>query len=104
MSRRPTPLPEPWAGRPFRIKDAMAKGVGERRLRGTDGSAPFSGVRVLVAADESVGGRCRSYAAVMAPGQFFSHRTAARLHGIPLPWPEGNEPLHCDGVPARSGP
>jgi hypothetical protein len=30
----------------------------------------------------------------MAPGQFFSHRTAARIHGLPLPGFEESEPLH----------
>ncbi|WP_210506389.1 endonuclease domain-containing protein [Naasia sp. SYSU D00057] len=30
----------------------------------------------------------------MAPGQFFSHRTAARIHGMPVPGAEKDEPLH----------
>lgn len=104
MPRSSSPLPD-WLGPgPFRVKDAQAKGVGEERMRSPDLSAPFRGLRVVGPADESVLGRCAVYAEGMPPGQFFSHRTAARILGLPLPWPETkNEPLHvCVYRPDRA--
>jgi very-short-patch-repair endonuclease len=95
MSRPSTPLPE-WSAEPFRAKDARARGIGEKRLRGGDLLAPFSGVRVPATEQDPdpVLARCAAYAATMAPGQFFSHSTAARIHGLPVPGREEGEPLH----------
>src|SRR4051812_5976734 len=93
MPRRPTHLPDRFQGT-FRVKDAQARGVGQKRLRGADLSVPFSGVRVAGGVGTSVLDRCRAYAEIMAPGVFFSHRTAARIHGIPLRGNEADEPLH----------
>lgn len=93
MSRPPSPLPE-WSSQPFRVKDAQARGVGAGRLRGPDLAAPYRGVRVLGRVDRSVLARCVAYEVTMGPGQIFSHRTAARLHGLPLPGSGHGEPLH----------
>ncbi|MGD8167355.1 hypothetical protein ACEXOS_009050 [Herbiconiux sp. P16] len=38
--------------------------------------------------------RCKAYSTIQRPGQFFSHVTAARLWGIPLPEWTPDEPLH----------
>jgi very-short-patch-repair endonuclease len=102
MSRPSTPLPE-WAEDPFRAKDAAARGVRKGRLRGHDLSVPYRGVRVRGVVAHTVLERCRAYSAIMAPGQFFSHQTAARIHGIPVPGREDDEPLHvCVYRPDRA--
>jgi len=104
MPRTPSPLPE-WAdGRPFRVKDANAKGVGLERMRSRDLWVPYRGLRFRGPADASVLGRCAAYSEAMAPGQFFSHRTAARILGLPLPWHETpDESLHvCVYRPDRA--
>ncbi|WP_210480730.1 endonuclease domain-containing protein [Naasia sp. SYSU D00948] len=102
MSRPSTPLPR-WAEEPFRTRDAAARGVTKGRLRGPDLDAPFRGVRTTGAVGGSVLDRCAAYAAVMAPGQFFSHRTAARIHGLPVPGADEDEPLHvCVYRPDRA--
>ncbi|HEY8590548.1 MAG TPA: DUF559 domain-containing protein [Naasia sp.] len=94
MPRRPGELPE-WAREaPFRVKDAQANGVGSERLRSPDLTAPFRGMRVIGPSGNGVLERCRAYSAIAAPGQFFSHTTAVRLHGLPLPGDERREPLH----------
>lgn len=109
MSRSSYPLPEWAAEKPFRVRDARAKGVGEERMRSRDLTRPFRGLRVAGELDGSVLARCAAYAEVMAPGQFFSHRTAARILGLPVPWREAaGEPLHVcvyrpDRAPRMSG-
>ncbi|HEU5223835.1 MAG TPA: hypothetical protein VFU07_09180 [Candidatus Lumbricidophila sp.] len=55
-----------------------------RRLRRSDLHAPFRGIRTLEL-PESLAARCRALAPVMSASQHFSHVTAARLWGIPLP-------------------
>jgi len=102
MTKR-KPLPRPLALDPFTVGDAIAAGVGAGRLRGSDLERPFHGVRVdpasvdevarfgsfpnVRAAEEfaSLMARCRAYAPLLRPGQFFSHDTAARLLKCPLP-------------------
>jgi len=46
----------------------------------------------------SVIGLCRAYEPLLRSGQYFSHSTAAALHGIPLPRPLGLLPLHLSAV------
>ena len=41
---------------------------------------------------------CRAYAALMRPSEYFSQATAARAHGIPLPWRLEAESLHVTAV------
>lgn len=53
--------------------------------------------------DDSFDVRCRAYLAVDRPGQFFSHLTAARVWGIPLPRWHPGELLHVAVMaPARA--
>jgi hypothetical protein len=56
---------------------------------------------------EDLVARCRALEAVMAPGQYFSHTTAARLWGLPLPrCARGDLRLHVSTSgrePARRG-
>lgn len=105
MSRDSHPLPEPFDTDAFRVADARAAGVGEGRLRGSDLAKPYRGVRALQQhAQDPVVARCLMYTPLLRPGQFFSHLTAARLWGCPLPHPfSETEPLHVSTIaPARA--
>src|SRR5476651_1103513 len=83
MSRR-AELPESLLSGPFSVEDALDLGIATGRLRAHDFLRPFRGVRSLA---ETVDTEelCRAYAPIMQPGQLFSHLTAARLYGFPLP-------------------
>jgi hypothetical protein len=78
-------------------------GIGEGRLRGADLARPHHGIRSPVDGT-SLLDRCRDYAPLLRPGQFFSHLTAARLWDLPLPRElDGREPLHVSTLaPARA--
>jgi very-short-patch-repair endonuclease len=85
MSR--TALPHPLVSGPFRNRDAIALGISPKRLRGTDLDRSIWGVRrVPTATEVEFLERCRSFAARMPGGAFFSHITAALLLGVPLPY------------------
>jgi hypothetical protein len=79
---RHAPLPSPFDTEPFRTSDALAHGIGRGCLRGRDLARPFPGVRV---AASSALDAARAYNVRMPAHQFFSHWTAARIHGLPLP-------------------
>lgn len=81
---RAQPLPEALQGRIFRVADASALGVNAERLRRSDLSTPVHGVRASVG-DDGFDQLVEALALVMRPDQFFSHTTAARLWGAPLP-------------------
>ncbi len=93
MTRR-RPLPSTLPAR-FAVAEARALGVTGHRLRASDLVAPFRGARtpapVLPDGDEWARARaelierCRAYLPVGPVDTVFSHVTAARLHGIPLP-------------------
>lgn len=89
---RATPLPPRLAGRPFRTARALKLGVTRGRLGARDLAAPFRGVRAPAGADALID-LCRAYAQRMPRGHVFSHTTAARLWGLPLP-DEIPLPLH----------
>ena len=109
-----SPLPPEFADGPFRTGAARAAGLGEGRLRGRDLARPFHGIRVPssgspalpfefgdFASGRAAGefadlvARCRAYAPLLRPGQFFSHLTAARLWKAPMPTAfTAAEPLH----------
>jgi hypothetical protein len=80
----PTPLPFELALAPFRVDEATRAGVSRRRLRASDLQAPFRGIR-STSADADLVARCRTLEPAMGQGQYFSHVTAARLWGLPLP-------------------
>lgn len=83
MPRR-VPLPRELHDRAFSIAEANQRGIRPGRLRGADLDVPFSGLRItrpLATIPEP----WKIYAARMPAGQFFSHVTAARIHGLPLP-------------------
>jgi len=69
----------------FTTGKAQSLGIGYGRLRGADLERPFRGVRVNGLDLSDITERCRALAVILAPGQVFSHETAARLWGMPLP-------------------
>lgn len=73
----------------FHVAHAMEKGASRTRLRASDLSAPFHGVRSLSLGEaDTILDRCRSYVPRLAPGQFFSHETVFVLRGLSTPeWP-----------------
>lgn len=77
-------LPPELADRPFSVGEAMAAGLGRKRLRGHDLSAPFYGVRSSQTPRSALA-LCEAYLPRMHAGQYFSHVSAALLYGIPLP-------------------
>ena len=81
---KPAALPPEFGDRAFSVGEARAAGVTRGRLRSGDLVAPYRGVRAPSAA-ESLVEHCRQLAVRMPEHEYFSHLTAARLHGIPLP-------------------
>ncbi|WP_347755539.1 hypothetical protein [Agrococcus sp. ProA11] len=79
---RHAPLPEPLASGPFSVVRAREAGVTPRRLRGTDLTAPFHGVRAASPA-AGVHELAEAYRQRMRPGHVFAGVTAARLWGLP---------------------
>lgn len=73
-------LPEPLRTRPFSIAEAREAGLGRGRLLGPDLDRPFYGVRSQILTD-----KVSAYAPRLRPGDRFSHTTAARLWGAPIP-------------------
>jgi hypothetical protein len=62
---------------------------------------PFRGMRLETSVPLTFLRRCEAYSRLMSPDHCFSHRTAARLWGCPLPdTPVDDEPLH---VSSRAG-
>lgn len=108
---RLVPLPPELGGRAFSVADAVEAGLTRGRLRSGDLASPFYGVRAPSernqvarqgptfggdsAPDVALLDHCNAYARRLKPGEHFSHLTAARLWGVPLPSPfASDEPLH----------
>ncbi|MEP6843718.1 MAG: hypothetical protein ABJA11_09355 [Pseudolysinimonas sp.] len=99
---RPVPLPESLPASGFTIAKARQQGVTRARTRSRDWEAPFYGIRVK-AGTRDLRGRAMAYAAGMPPSQFFSHTTAARLHGLRMPQGFHETELHVTSLaPARA--
>lgn len=71
-------------GTAFRLPDARRRGAGRKRFDARHLHRPFVGVRAFERPD-TVLALCRQYLPKMAEHEFFSHRTAALLHGMWLP-------------------
>jgi len=80
------------------VGDAMRHGVTQRALRRSGLRRPFWGVRALAPPAEPAE-LVRMYAPRLRPGQLISERSAARLHGLPLPVETG----HVLDVAVRTG-
>jgi hypothetical protein len=118
MSREPRPLPS-GLGSAFRVSTARRAGASIGRMRATDLERPFWGVRTVRVHGEvremrGSGGsqqarevnalaRIEAYAPRMSPLGFFSHLSAARLLGVPLPWTDG-EPVHVSVLRPHRAP
>lgn len=111
----PTPLPD-GLGESFSVSEALRLGVGAGRLRGPDLEQPFRGVRMrgllgpqrMESRFEAERSReielIRALARRSVPGQFFSHRSAALIWGLPVPHssvPELHLSVHLPGRAPR---
>ena len=98
-----TPLPEPLTWGPFRFGEAMRLGVPRSRLRAADVSRPHHGVYNQASQFTDLVDRCGALRPLLGPYQWFSHLTAARLWGMPLPVASTvDEPLHTIALAGRS--
>ena len=77
-------IPEALRGGPFTVAQARAAGLGPGRLAGPDLSRPTHGVRSL-ASPETFRDRVLATRVALPSDVAFSHLTAARLWGLPLP-------------------
>lgn len=104
MPRRTAPLPFPLSLGPFAFAEATAAGVARSRLGAVDVRHPHHDVYVPAGGDvPSLRERCDALRATLGEYHVFSHLTAARLWGIPLPFPEApDEPLHVTALAARA--
>ncbi|WAC65868.1 DUF559 domain-containing protein [Agrococcus sp. SL85] len=73
------------ASRAFSVRDAIASGVTRGELRGGAWCAPAHGIRVTGSLGDTAADFAEAVRAAAGPDQFFSHLTAARIHGMPLP-------------------
>lgn len=104
MSAR-IPLPDDLTRRPFTVAQALELGVSPSRLRNRDLAAPYRGIRSLaVPGEDGILGRCRAYAPLLRSGRAFSHLTAARIWGCPLPGNPATEPLHVSVLAPQRAP
>lgn len=75
-------------GIPFTIAEGRAAGLTYGQMRGKAFERPFHGVRLAGSSGRVDGGvvdRCAALRTVLPEGAAFSHATAARLWGMPLP-------------------
>jgi hypothetical protein len=98
------PLPSSLLDGPFTIDTARSAGVGRGRLRGDDLERTYWGLRTTAPLVD-VEARCRLLALRMPPGSFFSHVTAALVHGIPVPIAlEHDLTIHVSVAPPARAP
>jgi len=91
---RPKPLPQQ-LGAEFSVADARRAGATRNRVDASDLTVPFHGARVrshdpfvgdrYEVAQQELLERCRAFVAIAPRRYAFSHVTAARIYGIPLP-------------------
>ena len=97
------PLPDELRGRSFTREQAAQAGITQGRLRRKDITRPFHGVQSTDVPASALE-RCRAYAVKLKPGQFFSHQTAARLHGLTLPSDDDEAVLHVGAIRPADAP
>ena len=98
-------LPDDLADRPFSVAEARSVGVSPKRLRSSDLSTPFWGVRESAAREQNLVSLVAARATRIPDRAFYSHQTAAQLWGIPLP-PRLDAvlPLHISSDADHRGP
>ncbi|MGN7799743.1 hypothetical protein [Leifsonia sp. 22587] len=67
-----------------RTRDLMAHGTSRRQVYGTRMHRPFHGMRTEAPPEDHLA-QCRAASVVLPPYSLFSHRSAAMIHGLPLP-------------------
>lgn len=85
MSRPPRGLPDPLPNTIFTVATARTHGVPPERLRADDLERRVYGVRGPRGSADDLVQRCRLFAARLPDDVFFSHSTAARILGAPVP-------------------
>ncbi len=100
---RPDPLPESLAASGFTVREARQRGVSRSRLRAGDLGAPFHAVRAPAGVLD-LRSRAAAYSAWMQPTQFFSHSTAAQLHGFRMPEGFRETGLHVTSIAPLRAP
>lgn len=100
----PVPLPSPLQDETFAVSAARAAGVTRKRLRSPDLDSRIHGMRAPAGSLDDFETRCLAFSRRLGPEAFFSHSTAARLLGAPLPWRlERLQRLHVSvAAPARA--
>lgn len=78
----------------FAVHEATERGFSQHALRDGTLAAPTRGVRLPSAVGDTAHDLFVSLLAVQRPRQFFSHTTAAMIHGLPLPRRIGLVPIH----------
>ena len=84
MKRR-TEIPPALRGRAFSHQEGLAEGVTRARMRGDDLARPYRGIRSQPLDPTDPLAHVRAYLPQLSGEQFFSHTSAALLHGLPLP-------------------
>lgn len=80
--------------RAFTVTDARARGWSRSDLRAPDLRTPTRGARVARSAGDRRDDLIEALRALARGDQFFSHTTAARVHGIALPWRLHDDVVH----------
>ena len=102
---QPRPLPFELRHTAFTRADAARFGVDPERLRRRDIDHPFHGIAAHgLKIDDDIS-RCHAYLSRLGQNQLFSHITAARLHGMPLPSAlRGHTELHITAFGGANAP
>lgn len=93
---RKVPIPARLRGSAFRTADAGFHETTRGRLRGADVEHPFRGISTVYLDVTSTYGLCLAFEPLLGGGQLFSHTTAARLYGMPLPGIAGESGFVAD--------
>lgn len=102
---RKVPLHPALSGTSFTVARARELGVGKHRLLGRDLARPFHGIRSTSVDASRVLGLCLAYRPRLQPDHFFSHATAALIHGMPVPLSvEADLRLHVTAITPSSVP
>ncbi|WP_105036325.1 DUF559 domain-containing protein [Cryobacterium aureum] len=84
--KRASQLPPELQHRGFSTREGLDFGLSATRMRGADLGHPFPGTRVQRGAPDNVESRIETYSKRMPTTHYFSHVTAAIIHGLPMPW------------------
>lgn len=78
----------------FAVSEGSSLGFSQHALRDGSLAAPTRGVRLPSAVGDASHDLFAALLAVQRPRQFFSHATAALIHGLPVPRRIGLVPIH----------